>query len=166
SPGIGLYPVLRVGKDSGFHVGGAFSFGLHEQYWGLEVDAMFLRGGTVTTTDISFVPSFIVRFGADNDGETYNGLYARVGPEFRFSFADSDSATERERNRATGSQMFHIGVQAGAGYERAVSSYLSWRILDVRLFGAWRTDSLDIPDDNFGHQSEYGLLFASGITFY
>lgn len=158
SPGIGIYPVVRVGKDSGFHVGGAFSFGFHLPYWGLELDTMFLRGGTVTTTDISFVPSFVTRFGADDDAATYDGFYARLGPEFRFSFADG-------RSMANG-QMFHVGVQIGAGYEHPISSLVSWRVLDVRLFGAWRTDSLDIPDDNLGHKSEYGLLFASGITFY
>ena len=148
---------MRVGTDSGFHVGGSLSFGLHEQYWGFELDTMVLRGGTVTTTDLSFVPSFIVRFGADDDTETYNGLYARLGPEFRFSFPGDRSMSE---------QMFHIGVQAGVGYERTIARDVSWRILDARLFGAWRTDSLDVPDDDFGHKSEYGLLFASGITFY
>lgn len=158
SAGIGIYPVLRVGSDSGFHAGASLSFGLHEQYWGFELDSMFLRGGTVTTTDISFVPSFIVRFGADDDSETFNGLYTRVGPEFRFSFAD-------DKPMADG-QMFHIGAQVGVGYERTIARDISWRILDVRLFGAWRTDSLDIPDDDFGHKSEYGMLFVSGITFY
>lgn len=157
-PGIGVYPVMRVGTESGFHFGGDFDFGFHGPRWGFEVETMFLYGGTVPMADISFVPSMILRFGADDDPAIYTGFYARLGPEFRFSFASNG-------DRLRG-QIFHLGVQAGVGYEIAVARDLSVRILDVRAFGAWRAADVPPPDDNFGHDSEYGLLFASGITFF
>jgi hypothetical protein len=159
--GIGLYPAMRVGKDSGFHFGGAIAIGLHEPRWGFELDTLFLRGGTVRMTDISFVPTFFLRFGSDDDGtNVYNGFYACIGPEFRFSFADTTPA-----EAASAGQIFHIGAQIGAGYEMNLVPNISLRILDVRLFGAWRTDSIPPPDDRFGHESEYGVLFMTGITF-
>jgi len=151
---------MRVGLDSGFHVGGMFSFGVHEPHWGFEVDTLVLRGGTETMTDIAFVPSFLLRLSADDDPDVYTGFYARIGPEFRFSWADDTPA-----GATVDGQIFHIGAQVGIGYEMQIAGDVSLRILDVRAFGAWRTDRIPPPDDRFGHWSEYGLLFASGITF-
>ncbi len=157
-PGIGVYPVMRVGTDSGFHFGGDFAFGFHGPRWGFEMEAMMLYGGTTSLVDISIVPSMILRFGADDDPAIYTGFYARLGPEFRWSFATPSDATR--------GQIFHLGVQAGVGYEVAVAPDVSIRILDVRAVAAWRAAEVPPPDDNFGHEHEYGLLFASGITFF
>ncbi len=54
-PGIGVYPVVRVGTESGFHFGGDFAFGVHGANWGFEQELMCLYGGTVKLVDFSIV---------------------------------------------------------------------------------------------------------------
>jgi hypothetical protein len=98
------------------------------------------------------------RFGTGDDSAIYTGFYLRLGPEMRFSFGGTNDPTR--------GQIFHLGVQAGVGYEVAVSQDISIRIMDVRAVAAWRGADVPPPDDDFGHDHEYGLLFASGITFF
>ncbi|MEO8797924.1 MAG: hypothetical protein ABI551_08575 [Polyangiaceae bacterium] len=158
SLGLAPLPIMRVGVDSGFHLGGGLVVGVRGERWGGEFMFAGLGGGTTGIFDISLVPAVVLRVG-DNTGckNCYDGLYFVGGPELRISISDKPKGDEPD--------IFGLGLQAGVGYELPVSSWISWKVLDARAFGAWRPDHLHPAFDNFEHHFEFGALFLTGFDF-
>lgn len=159
SLGLAPLPILRVGADSGSHLGGGLDVSVRGERWGGGLLFAALGGGTTGIFDLSFVPNVVLRTG-DNTGCTscFDGLYFVGGPELRISIAD-------KTNPIGSPDIFGLGVQLGAGYELPVSSWISWKVLDVRAFGAWRPDHLSPRYDHFAHHLEVGAIFMSGFDF-
>ena len=159
SIGLSPLPILRVGADSGFHLGGAADVTVRGERWGGGLLFGVLGGGTTGIFDITIVPEVILRTG-DNTGckNCFDGLYFVGGPELRISIAD-------KTNPIGSPDIYGLGLQIGAGYDLPLSSWIDWRVLDVRAFGAWRPDHLNPRYDNFDHHFEVGAIFLTGFDF-
>jgi hypothetical protein len=115
-----------------------------------EMEGQLLYGGTTHALDLTFPMSVVVPLA--NDSDLFDGGYLRFGGSpVGGTFART----------ADGGSFVRFGIFAGAGYEIALGSVVSWRVIDARASFDFGTAS---ALDRLGHAVDLGLQLSTGIT--
>jgi hypothetical protein len=148
--GVTLCPIARLGIWSGLKAGGCVAVGFRWESAGLELETQLLYGGVTHAFDWSFPVSLIVPLA--NDDSLFEGPYLRFGG------SPVGATFAREEN---GGSFVRFGLLAGAGYELELASWVTWRIIDVRL--SFDMGTRKAMDDR-GHWFDPGIQLGSGLV--
>jgi hypothetical protein len=149
--GIALCGTFKAGIYAGYKGGPCFAFSFRTERLTFEMETQLLIGGVRHSIDWVFPMSFVIPLTPEQS--LYEGWQLRVGGSpIGATFAKAED----------GGNYIRFGLHAGVSYEWSVSSAITWRVADARVyldFGTKREVDLRGNFLDFGGQLSTGIVF-------